>query len=151
MWLESEPSCGYGENYPCMHRVWIGVDSGDPVRKLIRYHVVFCAKSSLTCSRAKFSSRVHLGLEAFRMFGTTPRKKFWSNFVQSYFVRTLAYGTWLRSRVNVPCLDLGRFGRSGPKTNTALCVNTAMIVLQRVCPNGLESRLESSKGVTPGQ
>ena len=25
-----------------------GVDSGVPVRKLMRYHVVFCAKSSLT-------------------------------------------------------------------------------------------------------
>ena len=40
-----------------------------------RYHMVFCAKSSLTCSRAKFSSRVHLGLEASRMFGTTPHTK----------------------------------------------------------------------------
>ena len=31
-------------------------------------------------------------------------QKFWSNFVQSYCVRTLAYGTWLRSLINAPCL-----------------------------------------------
>ena len=109
-WLVGAPSYGYGQSSPCMHRVWIGVDSGVPVRKLTRYHMVFCAKSSLTCSRAKFSSRVHLDLEASRMFGTTPRKKIWSHFVQSYFVRTLAYGTWLRSLINAPCLDWGRFG-----------------------------------------
>ena len=94
------PSDGYGQSSPCMHRVWIEVDSGVPVRKLTRYHMVFCAKSSLTCSRAKFSSRVHLDLEASRIFGTTPRKKFWSNFVLSYCVRVLAYGTWLRSLIN---------------------------------------------------
>ena len=130
-----ESSCGFGPSSPCMHRVWIGVDSGVPVRKLTRYHMVFCAKSSLTCSRAKFSSRVHLDLEASRMFRPTPRKKIWSNFVQSYFVRTLAYGTnfvqsyfvrtlaygtWLRSLINAPCLAWSRFGRSGQKTNTAL-------------------------------
>ena len=46
---------------------------------------------------------------------------------------------------------VSRFERSRQKTNTLSCVNTAMIVLQRECPNGLESRLESSKGVTPGQ
>ena len=62
--------------------------------------MVFCAKTSLTGSRAKFSSRVHLGIQASRMFRTTPRKKIWSHFVQSYFVRTLAYGTWLRSLIN---------------------------------------------------
>ena len=62
--------------------------------------MVFCAKTSLTGSRAKFSSRVHLDLEASRIFGTTPRKKIWSNFVLSYFVRVLAYGTWLRSLIN---------------------------------------------------
>ena len=104
--------------------------------------MVFCAKSSLTCSRAKVSSRVHLDLEASRMFGTTPRKKIWSNFVQSYFVRTLrygtnfvrsyfvrtlAYGTWLRSLINAPCLDWGRFGRSRQKAITASCVNSVMM------------------------
>ena len=114
------PCYGYGQSSPCMHRVWIGVDSGVPVRKLARYHMVFCAKSSLTCSRAKFSSRVHLCLEASRMFRTTPHTKIWSNFVLSYFVRTLAYGTWLRSLINAPCLAWSRFGRSGQKTNTAL-------------------------------
>ena len=75
-WLVSAPSDGYRPSSPCMHRVWIGVDSGVPVRKLTRYHMVFCAKSSLTGSRAKFSSRVHLGLEASRIFGTTPHRKF---------------------------------------------------------------------------
>ena len=95
-----------------MHRVWIEVDSGVPVRKLTRYHMVFCAKSSLTCSRAKFSTRVDLDLEASRMFRPTPRERIWSDFVQAHFVRTLAYGTWLRSRVNAPCLNWGRFRRS---------------------------------------
>ena len=120
-WLVGAPSYGYGQSSPCMHRVWIGVDSGVPVRKLTRYHMVFCAKSSLTCSRAKFSSRVHLGLEASRMFRTTPRKKIWSNFVQSYFVRTMAYGTWLRSLINAPCLDWCRFGRFRREAHTASC------------------------------
>ena len=86
-WLVGAPCHGYGQSSPCMHRVWIEVDSGDPVRKLTRYHMVFCAKSSLTCSRAKFSTRVDLDLEASRMFRPTPRKKIWSNFVLSYFVR----------------------------------------------------------------
>ena len=54
-------------------------------------------------------------------------KNIWSNFVLSYCVRTLAYGTWLRSRVNAPCLAWSRFGRSGQKTNTASCVYSAMI------------------------
>ena len=106
-WLVGAPSYGFGPSSPCMHRVWIGVDSGVPVRKLTRYHMVFCAKSSLTCSRAKFSSRVHLGLEASRMFRPTPHTKIWSNFVQSYFVRTLAYGTWLRSLINALVSGLG--------------------------------------------
>ena len=86
LWIRTE--------LPCMHRVWIGVDSGVPVRKLTRYHMVSCAKTSLTGSRAKFSSRVHLDLEASRIFGTTPHRKIWSNFVQSYFVgeQTLSRG-----------------------------------------------------------
>ena len=65
--------------------------------------------------------------QASRSFRPTPQTKIWSNFVQSYFVRTLAYGTWLRSLINAPCLDWSRFGRSGQKTNTASCVYSAMI------------------------
>ena len=112
---------------PCMHRVWVGVDSVDPVEKLTRHHVQFLQRSILAFPRAKFSTQIHLDLEASRIFRTTPRKKIWSHFVQSYFVRTLAYGTWLRSLINAPCLPWSRFGRSGPKTNTASCVNSAMI------------------------
>ena len=85
-------------------------------------HTASCpifAKVDFGLPRAKFSSRVHLGIQASRIFRTTPRKKIWSHFVQSYFVRTLAYGTWLRSLVNVPCLDWSRFGRSRQKANTA--------------------------------
>ena len=119
--LAGAPCYGYGQSSPCMHRVWIGVDSGVPVRKLTRYHMVSCAKSSLTCSRAKFSSRVHLDLEASRMFRPTPHTKIWSNFVQSYFVRTLAYGTWLWSLINAPRLAWSRFWRSRQKANTASC------------------------------
>ena len=89
--------------------------------------MVSCAKSSLTCSRVKFSSRVHLGLEASRMFGTTPHTNIWSHFVQAYCVRTLAYGTWLRSLINAPCLDWGRFGRCRQKAITASCVKSAMM------------------------
>ena len=36
-----------GKSWPCMHPVWIGVDSGIPVRKLTRNHVIFM------CSLAK--------------------------------------------------------------------------------------------------
>ena len=80
-WLVGAPSCGYRQSSSCMHSCWIEVDSGVPVRKLTRYHMVSCAKSSLTCSRAKFSSRVHLDLEASRMFRPTPHTKIWSNFM----------------------------------------------------------------------
>ena len=50
--------------------------------------------------RAKFFTRVDLDLQASRMFRPTPHTKNRSNFVQSYFVRTLAYRTWLRSLIN---------------------------------------------------
>ena len=120
-------------------RVWLGVDSGVPVRKLTQCHMVFCAKSSLTCSRAKFSSRVHLDLEASRMFRPTPRKKIWSNFVPSYFVgeQTLSRGalaaismilrsgsrdvytqTMQKAPVHAPCLAWSRFRRSGQEAHT---------------------------------
>ena len=81
-------------------------------------HTASCpifAKVDLAFPRANFSTQIHLDLEASRIFRTTPRKKIWShfvqsyfvrtlaygtNFVQSYFVRTLAYGTWLRPLIN---------------------------------------------------
>ena len=110
-----------------MHRVWVGVDSVDPVRKLTRHHVRVLQRLILAFPRANFSTRVHLDLEASRIFRPTPHTKIWSDFVLSYFVRTLAYGTWLRSLINAPCLDWSRFGRSGQKTNTASCVYSAMI------------------------
>ena len=50
--------------HACTVCVCIGVDSGVPVQKLMRYR----AKSSLACSRAKFPTRVHLDLEASGMF-----------------------------------------------------------------------------------
>ena len=62
------------------------------------------AKVDFGLPRADFLSRVDLDLQASRMFRTTPRKKIWCNFVLSCFVRTLAYGTWLRSLINAPCL-----------------------------------------------
>ena len=32
------PLCGFGQSSPCMHRVWIGVDSGVPATKQTRHH-----------------------------------------------------------------------------------------------------------------
>ena len=110
-----------------MHLVWIGVDSGVTVEKLTRHHVRFLQRSILAFPRANFSSRVDLDLEASRSFRPTPHTKIWCNFVQSYFVRILAYGTWLRSLINAPCLDWGRFGRSRQKAITASCVNSVMM------------------------
>ena len=74
--LVGAPCYGFGPSSPCMHRVWIGVDSGVPVRKLTRYHMVSCAKTSLTGSRVKFSSRVHLDLEALGFFERHHTEKF---------------------------------------------------------------------------
>ena len=150
-----------GQSWPCMHFVRIECDSVDPVEKLTHGSRQLFAKVDFGLPRADFLSRVDLDLQASRMFRTTPRKKIWCNFVQSCFVRTLAYGTWLRSLINAPCLpgvdsgdpvrkqtrhhvactaregtllwilakllvhalclDWGRFGRSGQKTNTASC------------------------------
>ena len=85
------------------------------------------AKVDFGLPRADFLSRVDMDLEASRSFRPTPHTKIWCNFVQSYFVRILAYGTWLRSLSNASCLNWSRFGRSRQKTNTASCVNSAMI------------------------
>ena len=93
-------------------------------------HTASCqlfAKVDFGLPRADFLSRVDLDLEASRSFRPTPHTKIWCNFVQSYFVRILAYGTWLWSLINAPCLAWSRFGRSGQKTNTASCVYSAMI------------------------
>ena len=45
--LVGAPSYGYGQSSPCMHRVWIGVDSGDPVRKQTRHHVARVAREGI--------------------------------------------------------------------------------------------------------
>ena len=110
MWIRAKP--------PCMHFVRIQCDSVDPVEKLTRDHVSFLQRSILAFPRAKFSSRVDLDLEASRSFRPTPHTKIWGNFVQSYFVRILAYGTWLRSLMNAPCLPWSRFGRSRQEAHT---------------------------------
>ena len=102
-------------------RVWIQCDSGVPVTKQTRHDVVSCKMSILAFPRAKFLSRVHLDLAAARSFRPTLHEKIWPNFVQSYFVRTLACWTWLRSLVNAPCLAWSRFWPSSQKTKTASC------------------------------
>ena len=81
-------------------RVWIGVDSGVPVRQQTRHHVARVAREGiLLWIRAKLPVRALVsGLEAIRAFRS--ESEHGSNFVQSYFVRTLAYGTWLRSLIN---------------------------------------------------
>ena len=116
-----------GQSWPCMHFVRIQCDSVGPVEKLTHGSCQLFAKVDFGLPRADFLSRVDLDLEASRSFRPTPHTKIWGNFVQSYFVRILAYGTWLRSLINAPCLDWSRFGRSGQKTNTASCVYSAMI------------------------
>ena len=110
-----------------MYRVWLGVDLGAPVRKQTRHHVARVAREGiLLWIRAKLPVRALVsGLESIRAFWS--ESEHGSNFVQSYFVRILAYGTWLRCNINAPCLAWGRFGRSRQKTNTASCVNSAMI------------------------
>ena len=87
LWLVTAPLCGYGQNSPCMQSVWIGIDSGVPVKKLMRYHIPFCTRSLLAFSCLKCSSQVNLDLEASRIFRptphttlTTPHTTFWSNF-----------------------------------------------------------------------
>ena len=46
-WLVSAPSDGYRPSSPCMHRVWIGVDSGVPVTKQTRHHVAYVAREGI--------------------------------------------------------------------------------------------------------
>ena len=116
-----------GQSWPCMHFVRIECDSVGPVEKLTHGSCQLFAKVDFGLPRADFLSRVDLDLEASRSFRPTPQTKIWCNFVQSCFVRTLAYGTWLRSRVNVPCPAWGRAGDPVRKSNTASCVYTAMI------------------------
>ena len=116
-----------GQSWPCMHFVRIECDSVDPVEKLTHGSCQLFAKVDFGLPRADFLSRVDLDLEASRSFRPTPHTKIWCNFVLSYFVRILAYGTWLRSLINAPCLDWGRFGRSRQKAITASCVNSVMM------------------------
>ena len=108
-------------------RVWLGVDSGVPVRKQTRHHVARVAREgTLMWIRAKLPVHALVsGLES--IWALPSENKHGSNFVQSYFVRILAYGTWLRCNINAPCLAWSRFRRSRQKANTASCVNTAMI------------------------
>ena len=104
-----------------MHRVWLGVDSGLPVRKQTRHDVVSCKMSILAFPRAKFSTRVDLDREAPRSFRPTPRKNIWPNFVRSYSVRTWHTGLLLRSLVNAPCLHSSRFGRPRREAHAVSC------------------------------
>ena len=39
LWLVHAPVCGYRPNSPCMHPVWTRVDSGVPVKELMRYQL----------------------------------------------------------------------------------------------------------------
>ena len=70
-------------------RVWIGVDSGVPVRKLTRYHVRFLLKVDFGLPRANFSTQDDFGLpranfstqddldlEASRIFSTDTTQKY---------------------------------------------------------------------------
>ena len=41
--LAGAPSDGYRQHSPCMHRVWKGVDSGVPVKELMRYQLALAA------------------------------------------------------------------------------------------------------------
>ena len=43
-WLVSAPSDGYRQHSPCMHRVWIAVDSGVPIRQQTGHHVACVAR-----------------------------------------------------------------------------------------------------------
>ena len=43
-WLVSAPSNGYSQSSPCMHRVWIAVDSGVPIRQQTGHHVACVAR-----------------------------------------------------------------------------------------------------------
>ena len=146
-------------------RVWLGVDSGDLVRTQSRHHVAHVAREG-TLLRIRTNLPVHATCLDWSRFGRSGQTTNTASCVYTAMIEGMRYKVYLllQGRVGAPsygygqsspcmhsCLDWSRFGCSGQKTNTALCVYSAMIVLQRVCPNGLESRLESSKGVTPGQ
>ena len=100
-----------GKSWPCMHPVWIGVDSGVPVRKLTRYHVTFMC--SLAKGRFGSSPVRNFPLESigiFRPLGffrPTPRKNIWSNLVQSFFVRCQDLGIQVLTPVSRECTVSG--------------------------------------------
>ena len=58
-----------------MHRVWIGVDWGVPVRKLTRYHVRFLLKVDFGLPRANFSTQDDLDLEALHLGRSRPDRQ----------------------------------------------------------------------------
>ena len=88
-----------------MHRVWIGVDWGVPVRKLTRYHVRFLLKVDFGLPRANFSTQDDLDLEASR----TSRKQ-----TRHHAACVAREGIllWILAKLTVhaPCLDWSRFG-----------------------------------------
>ena len=85
-----------GKSWPCMHHVWIGVDSGVPVRKLTRYHVIFMcylAKGRFWSSPVRSFPLESIGIfRPLGFFRPTPRKNIWSNLVQSFLVRCQGLG-----------------------------------------------------------
>ena len=86
--------------------------------------------------------------QASRSFRPTPHTKIWCNFVLSCFVRTLAYGTWLRSLINAPCLpgvDSGDPVRKQTRHHVACTARegTLLWILAKLLVHALVSGLES--------
>ena len=115
-----------------MHRVWIGVDSGVPVRQQTRHHVARVAREGiLLWIRAKLPVHALVsGLESMRAFWSGSLHGIMRllcddrrNEVQGVPALAGACGCtllWIRTElpVHAPCLDWSRFGRSRQEAYT---------------------------------
>ena len=109
----SESSCRDTQNSPCMHSVWPGVDSGDPVQMCIE------DGTKQTARPKRYRSRSSCGI--MRQHCDDGR-----NEVQSTPALAVARECtllWIQTKfpVHAPCLDWSRFWRSGQKALAVSC------------------------------
>ena len=115
-----------------MHRVWLGVDLGAPVRKQTRHHVARVAREG-TLLRIRTKLPVHAlvsGLESIRALRSESSHGIMRqlcddrrNEVQGIPALAGACGCtllWIRAKlpVHAPCLDWSRFRRSRQEAHT---------------------------------
>ena len=130
-----------------MHRVWLGVDSGDPVRKQTRHHVARVAREgTLMWIRAKLP--VHaLCLDWSRFGRSRPEAHAVScvytamiegtmykvHLLWRWLVNAPSYGYRQSSPVHAPCLHSSRFWCSRREAHVVSCQRSTHGIMSDFC------------------